>query len=88
VVAGVRRAREAGHKVARAHFVHLSPLPRNTEEVLRRFPKVLLPEINLGQLAMVLRAKFLLDIRSFTKVQGQPIHAGEIEDEIMKELER
>jgi 2-oxoglutarate ferredoxin oxidoreductase subunit alpha len=88
VVAGVRRVREAGHKVARAHFVHLSPLPRNTEEVLRRYPKVLLPEMNLGQLAMVLRARFLLDIRSFTKVQGQPIHASEIEDEIMKELAR
>ena len=42
--------------------------------------------MNLGQLAMVLRARFLLDIRSFTKVQGQPIHASEIEDQIMKEL--
>jgi 2-oxoglutarate ferredoxin oxidoreductase subunit alpha len=88
IVAGVRRARDAGHSVARAHLVHLNPLPLNIEEVLRRYPKVLLPEMNLGQLAMVLRARFLIDVHSFPKVQGQPIHASEIEEKILEELQR
>src|SRR6266567_2139725 len=86
ILGGVRRVRLAGRKVARAHIVHLNPLPANTEEVLRRYPKVLLPEMNLGQLAMILRARFLLDVTSYTKVQGQPILAHEIEERIEKEL--
>jgi 2-oxoglutarate ferredoxin oxidoreductase subunit alpha len=88
IVAGVRRARDAGLRVARAHLVHLNPLPANVEEVLRRYPRVLLPEMNLGQLAMILRARFLVDVRSFTKVQGQPIHAAEVEARIHEELGR
>ncbi len=84
ILAGVRRARDGGRKVASAHFTHLNPLPGNIEEVLRRYPKVLVPEMNLGQLAMILRAKFLLDIQSYTKVQGQPILAHEMEDEILQ----
>jgi len=87
IVAGVRRARDRGLAVARAHLTHLNPLPSNIEEVLRNHRTVLLPEMNLGQLAMLLRARFLIDVRSFTKVQGQPIHASEIEDEIVRELE-
>jgi 2-oxoglutarate ferredoxin oxidoreductase subunit alpha len=86
IFAGVRRARERGLKVARAHFTHLNPLPKNTEEVLRRYPRLLLPEMNLGQLAMILRARFLVDVESFTKVQGQPIHAHEVEDEILRRV--
>jgi 2-oxoglutarate ferredoxin oxidoreductase subunit alpha len=77
--AGVRRAREAGHKVASAHIRHLNPLPANTGDVLRSFDRVLVPEMNTGQLAQVLRAKFLVDVESFCKVQGQPIFAAEIE---------
>jgi 2-oxoglutarate ferredoxin oxidoreductase subunit alpha len=77
--AGVRRAREAGHKVACAHVRHLNPLPANTGDVLRSFERVLVPEMNTGQLAQVLRAKFLVDVESFCKVQGQPIFAAEIE---------
>ena len=77
--AGVRRAREAGHKVASAHLRHLNPLPANVAEVLRSFDRVLVPEMNTGQLAQLLRARFLVDIESFSKVQGQPLFSGEIE---------
>ncbi len=86
ITAGVRRVRQAGRSVASAHFTHLNPLPRNTGEVLARYRTVLLPEMNLGQLAMVVRARFLVDVKSYTKVQGQPIHAGEIEHLVMEEL--
>jgi 2-oxoglutarate ferredoxin oxidoreductase subunit alpha len=77
--AGVRRARLAGHKVASAHLRHLNPLPANTEAVLRSFDRVLVPELNTGQLAQVLRGKFLVDVESLCKVQGQPLFSGEIE---------
>jgi 2-oxoglutarate ferredoxin oxidoreductase subunit alpha len=82
--AGARRAREAGAKVAIAHFHHLSPLPRNTGEVLRRYQRVLLPEMNSGQLAKVLRAEFLVDVESYAKVQAQPLFAPEIETAILE----
>jgi len=80
--AGVRRAREAGHTVARAHLRHLNPLPENTGDVLRSFDRVLVPEMNSGQLAQVLRARFLVDVESFCKLEGQPLFAAEIEREI------
>jgi len=80
--AGVRRARLAGHKVASAHVRHLNPLPANTGDVLRSFDRVLVPEMNTGQLAQVLRAKYLVDVESFCKVQGLPLYAAEIEREI------
>ena len=80
--AGVRMAREAGHRVACAQLHHLSPLPSNTGDVLRSFERVLVPELNSGQLASVLRARFLVDVESFTKIQGQPLFAGEILDQI------
>jgi 2-oxoglutarate ferredoxin oxidoreductase subunit alpha len=84
--AGVRRVRLAGHKVASAHLRHLNPLPANTGDVLRSFDRVLIPEMNTGQLAQVLRAKFLVDVESFCKVQGQPLFAAEIEREIVERL--
>ena len=80
--AGVRRAREAGHRVACAQLRHLNPLPHNTGDVLRSFERVLVPELNSGQLAMLLRSRFLVDVESFCKVQGQPLFAGEIADQI------
>jgi 2-oxoglutarate/2-oxoacid ferredoxin oxidoreductase subunit alpha len=79
---GVRLAREAGHKVASAQLRHLNPLPSNTGDVLRSFERVLVPELNTGQLAQVLRARFLVDVESFSKVQGQPLFAAEIVSEI------
>jgi 2-oxoglutarate ferredoxin oxidoreductase subunit alpha len=80
--AGVRRAREAGHTVACAHLHHLNPFPANTGDVLRSFDRVLVPEMNTGQLAKLLRAKYLVDVESFCKVQGQPLFASEIEEQI------
>jgi 2-oxoglutarate/2-oxoacid ferredoxin oxidoreductase subunit alpha len=80
--AGVRRARELGHKVACAQLRHLNPLPVNTGDVLRSFDRVLVPELNTGQLADVLRSRFLVDVESFSKVRGQPLFAAEVEREI------
>jgi 2-oxoglutarate ferredoxin oxidoreductase subunit alpha len=77
--AGVRRARQAGHKVASAQLRHLNPLPENTGDVLSSFDRVLVPEMNTGQLAKVLRAKYLVEVESYSKVQGQPLFASEIE---------
>jgi 2-oxoglutarate ferredoxin oxidoreductase subunit alpha len=80
--AAVARARADGKKVASAHLRYLNPFPANTGEVVRRYPKMLVPEMNLGQLAMLLRSRFLVDARSFTKVQGLPIFAEELESAI------
>ncbi|MGJ6967851.1 2-oxoacid:acceptor oxidoreductase subunit alpha [Streptosporangium sp. G11] len=78
IAAAVRRIRRAGGKVAQAHLRHLNPLPANTGEVLRAYDKVLLPEINLGQLALLLRARFLIDIISYNRVRGLPFKAEEL----------
>ena len=82
ITAGVRRARREGISVAQAHLQYLNPLPRNTGDVLRRYPRVLVPEMNLGQLAMLLRAEFLVDAVSYTKVRGRPLTARELEEAI------
>jgi 2-oxoglutarate ferredoxin oxidoreductase subunit alpha len=73
-----RRARRKGTKVAHAHLRYLNPLPASLGDVLRRYPKVVAPEMNLGQLALVLRGKYLVDIQSVTKVQGVSFLADEI----------
>ncbi|MEV5740195.1 2-oxoacid:acceptor oxidoreductase subunit alpha [Microbispora rosea] len=78
IAAAARRVRAAGHKVAQAHLRHLNPLPANTGEVLRSYDKVLLPEINLGQLAMLLRARYLVDVISYNRVRGLPFKAAEL----------
>ncbi|MCL2586156.1 MAG: 2-oxoacid:acceptor oxidoreductase subunit alpha, partial [Streptosporangiales bacterium] len=80
--AGVRRVRKAGHKVAQAHLRHLNPFPSNLGEVLRRYDKVLVPEINLGQLALLLRGKFLVDVVSYNQVRGLPFQASELAEAI------
>jgi 2-oxoglutarate/2-oxoacid ferredoxin oxidoreductase subunit alpha len=82
ITAGVRRARRQGVRVAQAHLQYLNPLPRNTGDVLRRYEKILIPEMNLGQLAMLLRSQFLVDAVSYTKVRGRPLGARELEDAI------
>ncbi len=84
---GGRRVRDAGRQVATAHLRHLNPFPSNTGDVVPAYPKVLIPEMNLGQLALLIRAKFLVDARSFTKVQGLPIFAEELEEEILRVLD-
>jgi 2-oxoglutarate ferredoxin oxidoreductase subunit alpha len=82
--AAARRVRKAGRKVATAHLMHLNPFPANTEEVVTRYRRVLVPELNLGQLSMLLRARYLVDVRAYSKVQGQPIFAEELENEILR----
>jgi len=86
--AGVRRVRERGGKVAFAHLFHLSPLPRNTGDVVRSYRKVLVPETNMGQLVKIIRAEFLVDADGYSKVQGAPLGAAEIEREILSLVER
>lgn len=73
-----RRARRKGIKVAHAHLRYLNPFPANLGDVLRRYPRVVAPEMNLGQLAMLLRSKYLVDVQSVSKVQGIAFLADEI----------
>jgi 2-oxoglutarate ferredoxin oxidoreductase subunit alpha len=80
--AAVMRMQEAGHSVAHAHVRHLFPLPSNMGEVLSSYRKVLIPELNRGQLVRLLRAEFLLDIVSYPKIQGVPFKAAEISTKI------
>jgi len=80
--AAVRRVRKAGHEVAHAHLRHLNPFPSNLGDVLRRYDKVLVPEINLGQLALLLRGRFLVDVISYNRVRGLPFRAAELAEAI------
>src|SRR5437870_373716 len=84
--AAVRRVRARDRKVAHAHLVHLNPFPPNLGEVLARYPKVLVPEMNLGQLSKLVRSEFLVDARSVTKVQGLPFRAAELEDAMLARI--
>jgi 2-oxoglutarate ferredoxin oxidoreductase subunit alpha len=79
IAAGARRVRDAGGRVATAHLRHLHPLPANLGDVLRSFERVLVPEMNTGQLAHELRAQLLIDVESYCKVQGQPLLPSEME---------
>ncbi len=81
--AAVRRVRARGLDVAHAHLMHLNPFPPNLGEVLRSYMDVLVPECNLGQLSKLVRAEYLVDARSMTKVQGQPFRAAEIEKAVL-----
>ena len=78
--AAVRQVRRAGYPVAQAHLRHLNPFPSNLGDVLARYDKVVIPEMNLGQLAQLVRAKFLVDAISYTQVRGMPFRAAELSD--------
>jgi 2-oxoglutarate ferredoxin oxidoreductase subunit alpha len=78
-----RVRRERGVTVATAHIRHLNPLPGNTEDVLRSYERVLVPEMNLGQLVKLLRAEFLVDVESYTKVDGLPIFTRDMMEQIL-----
>jgi 2-oxoglutarate ferredoxin oxidoreductase subunit alpha len=82
IAAAVQRCRQRGLKVAHAHLRYLNPLPRNTGEVLQRYRKVLVPELNLGQLRHLLRTEFLIDAVGLNKVQGRAFLVSEIEEAI------
>jgi 2-oxoglutarate ferredoxin oxidoreductase subunit alpha len=82
ITAAVNTARAKGQRVGHVHLRHLNPLPRNLGEVLGRYRTVLVPEMNMGQLVMVLRAKYLVDAQSYNKIQGRPFKQAEIEAKI------
>ncbi|HEY8790053.1 MAG TPA: 2-oxoacid:acceptor oxidoreductase subunit alpha [Actinopolymorphaceae bacterium] len=80
--AAVRRVRKIGKKVAHTHVRHLNPFPNNLGEILKSYHTVLVPEMNMGQLAMLLRAKYLVDVRSYSRVRGLPISPSELAGEL------
>ena len=82
IAAGVRRVRADGGNVAHAHVRYLNPLPRNTGEVLRSYDRVLIPEMNLGQLLKLVRAEFLVDAVGYNRVRGVPFRASELSEAI------
>ena len=82
----VNRVRRRGRRVAQAHLTHLNPFPSDLGAVLARYPKVVVPEMNLGQLSRLLRAEFLVDAQSITKVQGSPFTSGELERSLLDHL--
>ncbi|QQS37875.1 MAG: 2-oxoacid:acceptor oxidoreductase subunit alpha [Ignavibacteriales bacterium] len=82
----VTRVKENGYNVSQAHLKYLNPMPKNLGSVLKNFKKVLIPELNLGQLALLIRNKFLLDVLQFNKVQGQPFKVSEIENKLVEIL--
>ncbi|MFJ9414824.1 2-oxoacid:acceptor oxidoreductase subunit alpha [Streptomyces sp. NPDC101227] len=84
ITAAVRRVRGAGEHIAQVHLRHLNPFPRNLGEILRRYDNVVVPEMNLGQLSTLLRAKYLVDARSHTQVSGMPFKAEQLA-EVFKE---
>lgn len=88
VLAGVRRTRKRGLKVAMVHLVHLNPFPSNLGEILGRYRKIIVPEINMGQLWTLIRARYLVDAESISKVQGIPFKAAEIESAILDALDK
>jgi 2-oxoglutarate ferredoxin oxidoreductase subunit alpha len=81
------RVRASGHKAAHVHLAHLNPFPSNLGEVLHRYPRVVVPEMNMGQLSRLLRAEYLVDAKSVTKVQGLPFTARELESAILGVLD-
>ena len=86
VTAALNAKRGNGHTIGHVHLRYLNPLPKNLGEVLGRYDKVLVPEMNMGQLVMVLRAKYLVDAQGYNKIQGKPFKTSEIERKIEQVL--
>jgi 2-oxoglutarate/2-oxoacid ferredoxin oxidoreductase subunit alpha len=80
-------ARAKGKKVGQVHLTSLNPLPNDLGDIMKRYKRVLVPELNLGQLSQLIRAKYLVDARPFTKIQGKPFKESEIFDAIKAQLE-
>ncbi len=87
ITAGLQAQRAKGRRIGHVHLRHLNPLPTNLGEVIKRYKKVLVPEMNMGQLVMVLRAKYLVDAQGFNKIQGKPFKTSEIEQKIEEMLD-
>ena len=88
ITAAVRRVRRAGGRVAQAHLRHLNPFPADLGEVLARYERVVVPEINLGQLALLLRGRFLVDVIGYNRVRGLPFKAEELADVLQEVIDR
>jgi 2-oxoglutarate ferredoxin oxidoreductase subunit alpha len=86
ITVALRAQRAKGRKIGHVHLRHLNPLPANLGEVLKRYKKVIVPEMNLGQLVWLLRAKYLVDAQGLNKVQGKPFKQSEIEAKIEEVL--
>jgi 2-oxoglutarate/2-oxoacid ferredoxin oxidoreductase subunit alpha len=87
IAAAARRVRVKGEKIAHAHLRYLNPFPRNMEEVVRRYDKVLVPEMNSGHLLQLVRARFLVDAVGYNRVRGVPLRAAEVAQAIEEQLE-
>jgi 2-oxoglutarate ferredoxin oxidoreductase subunit alpha len=87
ITAALKTARAKGQSVGHVHLRHLNPLPKNLGDVLKRYKHVLVPEMNMGQLVMILRAKYLVDAQGYNKIQGKPFKQSEIEQKIDEILE-
>jgi 2-oxoglutarate ferredoxin oxidoreductase subunit alpha len=88
ITAALKSEKFNGRRIGHVHLRHLNPLPKNLGDVLMRYDKVLVPEMNMGQLVMVLRAKYLVDAEGFNKIQGKPFKTSEIERKIEQVLAR
>ena len=86
ITSAAKQVRDQGHKIAHAHLIHISPFPSDLGDVLSRYKTVICPEMNMGQLSKLLRAEFLVDVKSVNKVQGQPFTTSELVDIIVEEL--
>jgi 2-oxoglutarate ferredoxin oxidoreductase subunit alpha len=80
--AAIRQVRQAGFDVAQVHLRHLNPFPKDLGDILKSYDKVLVPEMNMGQLSLLLRSKYLVDAIGFNVVRGLPIKAAELADAI------
>ena len=86
ITVALKAQRALGRRIGHVHLRHLNPLPRNLGQVLGRYKHILVPEMNMGQLVMVLRAKYLVDAQGFNKIQGRPFKQAEIESKIEEVL--
>ena len=86
ITEAVNRSRANGLKVSQANLKYLNPMPKNTEAVLKKYKKVLVPELNLGQLSKLVRERFLLNVETLNKVQGMPFKSIEIQNKISEIL--
>ena len=86
ITSAAKQVRDQGHKIAHAHLIHINPFPSDLGDVLSRYETVICPEMNMGQLSKLLRAEFLVDVKSVNKVQGQPFTTSELVDIIIEEL--
>jgi 2-oxoglutarate ferredoxin oxidoreductase subunit alpha len=86
ITTAVEQMQEQGHAVSSAHLRHLNPFPSNLGEVLKSFETVIVPELNLGHLCMLIRAKFLVDAVSLSQVKGKPFKVSTLVNKIKEYL--